>query len=344
MTLLTCNLPNIKKLRSGKVREVFDLCNCILFVTTDRISAFDSVFPNGIPGKGKILNQCSAFWFEYFKSGSLVELAAVNAESQASNTQERSVYGDTRAESTGATQQCTPVVELSMRPEIPNHLITTDLEKYPTELQPYLEILEGRSMIVKKTTPLPVECVVRGYLAGSGWKEYQEYGTLAAIKLPKGLRNAEALPEPMFTPSTKAEEGHDIPITWEQCCELIGQEQAEQVRAMSLQLYTEGARYARERGIIIADTKFEFGLLDGKIILIDECMTPDSSRFWPIDEYEIGKNPPSFDKQFLRDYLESCDWNKQPPAPELPPEIIAKTASKYQEAFERLTGKKSSEE
>ena len=291
MTLLTCTLPDIKKLRSGKVREVFDLGDRVLFVTTDRSSAFDSVFPNGIPGKGKILNQLSAFWFQHFQN-------------------------------------------------IPHHLITTNVEKYPEELAPFAATLEGRSMIVKKTQPLPVECVVRGYLAGNGWKEYQEHGTLAGIPLPKGLRNAEALPEPMFTPSTKAEEGHDEPITWDQCCELISKERAEQVRSMSLQLYTEGARYARERGIIIADTKFEFGILDGTVILIDECLTPDSSRFWPIDEYEVGKNPPSFDKQFLRDYLEASGWNKLPPAPELPPEIIAKTAAKYQEAFEKLTGMK----
>ncbi len=288
MPLLSCTLPDIKKIRSGKVREVFDLGDHVLFVTTDRISAFDCVFPNGIPGKGKILNQCSAFWFRQFTN-------------------------------------------------IPNHLITTDVEQYPSELKPHLELLAGRSMIVKKTIPLPVECVVRGYLAGNGWKEYQEHGTLAGMPLPKGLRNAEALPEPMFTPSTKAEEGHDEPITWEQCCELIGQEQAEQVRAMSLQLYTEGTRYARERGIIIADTKFEFGLLDGKIILIDECMTPDSSRFWPISQYEVGKNPPSFDKQFLRDYLETSGWNKLPPAPTLPEEIVTKTAHKYEEALSLLT-------
>lgn len=287
MPLLTCNLPNIKKLRSGKVREVFDLGDHILFVTTDRISAFDSVFPNGIPGKGKILNQCSAFWFQHFKN-------------------------------------------------IPNHLVTTDIKKYPEELKPHFEILEDRSMIVKKTEPLPIECVVRGYLAGSGWKEYCENGTLAGIHLSKGLQNAEALPEAMFTPSTKAEEGHDQPITWKQCCDLIGKEKAEQVRIMSLQLYTEGARYALERGIIIADTKFEFGMLGEQIILIDECMTPDSSRFWPTDQYEIGKNPPSFDKQFLRDYLEKSGWNKLPPAPALPEEIVLKTAEKYQEAFNRL--------
>jgi len=289
MILFTLDLPNIPHLRSGKVREVFDLGDGLLFVTTDRISAFDSVFPNGIPGKGKILNQCSAFWFQYFKN-------------------------------------------------IPNHLITTDVQQYPSVLKPYLELLEGRSMIVKKTEPLPVECVVRGYLAGNGWKEYQEHGTLAGVPLPKGLRNAEALPEPMFTPSTKAEEGHDEPITWKQCCQLIGQEKAEQVRAMSMQLYTEGARYARERGIIIADTKFEFGLLNGQVILIDECMTPDSSRFWPINQYEVGKNPPSFDKQFLRDYMEASGWNKLPPAPTLPEEVVEKTAQKYREAFERLTG------
>lgn len=290
MTLLKCTLPGFKKLRSGKVREVFDLGDRVLFVTTDRISAFDAVFPNGIPGKGKILNQLSVFWFHHFKS-------------------------------------------------IPNHLITTDVQKYPSELQPYSEVLAGRSMIVKKTDPLPLEGIVRGYLAGNGWKEYKEHGTLAGMELPKGLRNAEALPEPMFTPSTKAEEGHDKPITWEQCCNLIGKEKAEQVRAISLQLYTEGTRYAQERGIIIADTKFEFGMLGDQVILIDECMTPDSSRFWPIDQYEVGKNPPSFDKQFLRDYLEALGWNKMPPTPTLPEEIVLKTSQKYQEAFDKLTGK-----
>jgi len=291
MNLLTYTLPGIKKLRSGKVREIFDLGDCVLFVTTDRISAFDCILPNPIPNKGKVLNQLSAFWFQHFKT-------------------------------------------------IPNHLITTDVTKYPKELAPFATMLEGRSMIVKKTNPLPVECVVRGYLAGSGWKEYQQYGTLAGIPLPKNLRNAEALPEPMFTPSTKAEEGHDEPITWDQCCQIIGKARAEKVRTMSLQLYTEGARYALERGIIIADTKFEFGLLDKTVILIDECLTPDSSRFWPIHEYRIGENPPSFDKQFLRDYLEASRWNKQPPAPELPEEIILKTSQKYQEAFEKLTGMK----
>lgn len=285
--LLHCALPTLKKLRRGKVREVFDLDDHVLFVTTDRISAFDVVFPNGIPGKGKILNHCSAFWFQYFKT-------------------------------------------------IPNHFVTANVEEYPRALHPYLEILQGRSMIVKKTKPLPVECIVRGYLAGSGWKEYQEKGTLAGIPLPKGLRNAEALPEPMFTPSTKADEGHDEPITWEQCCTILGKERAEQVRTRSLQLYTEGANYAKQRGIIIADTKFEFGEFEETIMLIDECMTPDSSRFWPIEEYEVGKNPPSFDKQFLRDYLESCHWNKQPPAPLLPESIVLKTAEKYQEAWNKL--------
>jgi phosphoribosylaminoimidazole-succinocarboxamide synthase len=196
-------------------------------------------------------------------------------------------------------------------------------------------------MIVKKTTPLSIECVVRGYLAGSGWKEYQATGTLSGSTLPKNLRHAEMLPEPLFTPSTKAEVGHDEPISWDQCCQLIGRERAEQVRAMSLQLYTEGARYACKHGIIIADTKFEFGLLDQKLLLIDECLTPDSSRFWPMESYRVGENPPSFDKQFLRDYLETSRWNKQPPAPSLPEEIVMKTAQKYREAWEQLTGKKS---
>ena len=290
MNLITCNLPGIKKLRSGKVREVFDLGETLLLVATDRISAFDCILPDAIPGKGAVLNQLSEFWFQRLSS-------------------------------------------------IPNHLITTTIGNYPKELEPYAEILCGRSMIVKKTIPLPVECVVRGYLAGSGWQEYQQQGTLAGITLPKGLRQAESLPEPMFTPSTKAEEGHDEPITWDQSRELLGNEIALQVRAMSLALYEEGRRLAAERRIIIADTKFEFGMLNGKIILIDECMTPDSSRFWPMDQYCIGKNPPSFDKQFVRDYLETCGWDKKAPAPLLPPEIIAKTAEKYQEALECLTKK-----
>lgn len=289
MDFLTCDLPGIKKLRSGKVREVFDLEDSLLLVTTDRLSAFDCILPDAIPGKGKVLNQLSAFWFRRLK-------------------------------------------------DVPNHLLETEILAYPSSLAPYANELEGRSMIVKKTAPLPVECVVRGYLAGSGWQEYQKQGTLAGEFLPKGLQQAERLPEVCFTPSTKAEEGHDEPITWNQCQELLGPEIAEKVRAMSIKLYEQGRDYAATRGIIIADTKFEFGLYDGDIILIDECMTPDSSRFWPMNQYKMGENPPSFDKQFVRDYLEGCGWDKQPPAPSLPEEIIAKTAEKYQEALERITG------
>lgn len=291
MSTLTCHLPGITKLRSGKVREIFEVPHSdqeLLVVTTDRISAFDSVFPNAIPGKGSVLTQLSTFWFHKLNF-------------------------------------------------IPNHLLETDVAHFPKELLPYREELQGRSMLVKKTTPLPIECIVRGYLAGSGWKEYQHEGTLAGVPLPKGMRQAERLSEAHFTPSTKAEEGHDELISWEECENILGKDIAAQVRQMSLSLYEEGRSYAATRGIIIADTKFEFGLLDGQVILIDECMTPDSSRFWPMEHYFVGKNQQSFDKQFLRDYLETCGWNKLPPAPELPEEIITKTAQKYQDALRLLT-------
>ncbi len=288
MDLLTLDLPGIKKLRSGKVREVFDLGEHLLLVATDRISAFDCILPNAIPSKGEVLNRLSAFWFGRLDF-------------------------------------------------VPNHLIETEVSLFPAELKPYAEILRGRSMIAKKATPLPVECVVRGYLAGSGWKEYQEHGTIGGHSLPPGLAQADRLPEDLFTPSTKAEEGHDEAITWAKCRQILGDEIALQAREMSLELYRHGRAYAGTRGIIIADTKFEFGLLDGEIILIDECLTPDSSRFWPVDQYQSGGSPPSFDKQFVRDWLEHCDWNKQPPAPELPPEIVAKTSEKYHEALTRLT-------
>jgi phosphoribosylaminoimidazole-succinocarboxamide synthase len=288
MDLLSCDLPGIKKLRSGKVREVFDLGEHLLLVATDRISAFDCILPNAIPGKGEVLNQLSAFWFHRLDF-------------------------------------------------VPNHLIETEVSAFPSELKPYAEILRGRSMIAKKATPLPVECVVRGYIAGSGWKEYQECGTVGGYKVPGGLQQADRLPEELFTPSTKAEQGHDEAITWAECRQLLGDEVALQVREMSLELYRHGRSYASTRGIIIADTKFEFGLIDGEIILIDECMTPDSSRFWPADLYKSGGSPPSFDKQFVRDWLENCGWNKQPPAPELPPEIITKTSEKYHEALRKLT-------
>ncbi len=288
MDLLTCDLSSIKKLRSGKVREVFDLGENLLLVATDRISAFDCILPNAIPGKGEVLNRLSTFWFHRLDF-------------------------------------------------VPNHMIETEVAAFPSELKPYAEILRGRSMIAKKAKPLPVECVVRGYIAGSGWKEYLSEGTVGGHAMPVGLKQADRLPEDLFTPSTKAEEGHDEAITWAQCRSLLGDEVAHRVRDMSLELYRTGRAYAASRGIIIADTKFEFGIHDGEIILIDECMTPDSSRFWPADLYQPGGSPPSFDKQFVRDWLENCGWDKQPPAPELPADIVAKTAEKYREALTRLT-------
>jgi phosphoribosylaminoimidazole-succinocarboxamide synthase len=286
--ITSLNLLGIKKLRSGKVREVFDLGETLLFVATDRLSAFDVVFPDPIPGKGAVLNQLSAFWFRRFTF-------------------------------------------------VQNHMVTADVEKFPSHLAPFREQLRDRSMIVRKAQPLPVECVVRGYLAGSGWKEYQQKGTASGVPLPRGLELASKLPEAIFTPSTKSDVGHDENIDWEECCRLLGEEIAEQVRDLSLKIYEAGRTHAAERGIIVADTKFEFGLFEGKLLLIDECLTPDSSRFWPIDQYRVGQSPPSFDKQFVRDYLESISWDKSPPAPSLPAEIIDKTSEKYREAFEQLT-------
>ena len=288
MNLLTCDLPGIPKLRSGKVREVFDLGEKLLIVATDRISAFDCIFPDAIPGKGEVLTQLSRWWFQQF-------------------------------------------------PNIPNHYLAADGNEFPEELRKYREILDGRSMLVKKTSPLPVECVVRGYLAGSGWKEYQLYQTVGGHSFPSGMQNADKLPSPLFTPSTKADEGHDENITWEQCVALLGSRIAEKVREYSIDLYSKGRDIAAEKGIIIADTKFEFGMLGNEVILIDECLTPDSSRFWPADSYVPGSNPPSYDKQFVRDYLETLPWDKTPPAPPLPLAVIEKTALKYREAFERLT-------
>lgn len=289
--LLKIDLPGIKKLKSGKVREVFDLGDSLLFVVSDRISAFDVIMPNGIPNKGRVLNQISSFWFE-------------------------------------KTAQI-----------FPNHVITADFAKYPASLQPFRAQLEGRSMIVKKTKPIMVECVVRGYLAGSGWKEYKTSQSVCGIKLPPGLKESSELPQPIFTPSTKAEQGHDENISFEQAAQLIGKEAATAVSKASIQIYQWARDYARSRGIIIADTKFEFGVIDGKIIIIDEMLTPDSSRFWPADQYKPGGSQPSFDKQFLRDWLETLTWNKQPPAPQLPDEIVSKTGEKYREAYRRLTGK-----
>jgi phosphoribosylaminoimidazole-succinocarboxamide synthase len=288
-TQASIELPGIKKLRSGKVREVFDLGETLLFVATDRISAFDVILPDPIPHKGAVLNQISEFWFNHFDN-------------------------------------------------VQNHLVTADFEMFPNELHPFREQLVGRSMIVKKTMPLPVECVVRGYLAGSGWKEYQESKNVCGIELPAGLKQASQLPKPIFTPATKAEQGHDENINMKRCAQILGNEMADRVKMLSLEIYSRGCDYAEQRGIIVADTKFEFGTIDGELLLIDECLTPDSSRFWPKDQYAVGQSPPSFDKQFVRDYLETLDWNKTPPPPRLPKDVIEKTSAKYLEAFRRLTG------
>jgi phosphoribosylaminoimidazole-succinocarboxamide synthase len=283
------DLPGIKKLRSGKVREVFDLGDTLLFVATDRLSAFDVILPDPIPQKGAVLNQLSAFWFKRFD-------------------------------------------------KIDNHFVTADFDKFPKELQGFREQLIGRSMIVRKTTPLTVECVVRGYLAGSGWKEYQKSQSVCGIKLPPGLQLASQLPEPIFTPSTKADEGHDENIDMDECRRMLGDKVADRVKDLSLQIYSAGRDHSAQRGIIVADTKFEFGTAGERLLLIDECLTPDSSRFWPKDQYIVGKSPPSFDKQFVRDYLETLDWDKTPPAPKLPADVIEKTSAKYVEAFEKLSG------
>src|ERR1700736_1294996 len=282
------DLPGIKKSRSGKVREVFDLGDTLLFVATDRLSAFDVILSDPIPKKGAVLNQLSAFWFKRFD-------------------------------------------------KIDNHFVTADFDDFPKQLKPFREQLAGRSMIVRKTKPLAVECVMRGYLAGSGWKEYQESQSVCGIKLPAGLQLASQLPEPIFTPATKSDEGHDLNIDWTECCRILGHDIATKARDLSLEVYSAGRDHAGQRGIIVADTKFEFGTVDGKLLLIDECLTPDSSRFWPKDQYVVGQSPPSFDKQFVRDYLETLDWNKTPPAPSLPREVIEKTSAKYREAFRRLT-------
>jgi len=289
MEMVTCDLPGIPKVSSGKVREIFDLGEHFLIVSTDRISAFDCVMAEPISGKGRVLTQLSAFWFDKLDF-------------------------------------------------VPNHLVHVCQDRFTPELEPFAEQLSFRSMVVEKAAPLPIECVVRGYLAGGGWKEYQETGAVNGIKLPPGLHLGEKLPEPIFTPSTKSRDGHDMPIDWKTCRSLIGDEYALQARNMSLELYEYGRAFAANRGILIADTKFEFGIRNDELILIDECLTPDSSRFWPADRYEPGISPPSFDKQFVRDYLNGLDWDKQPPPPALPPEVVANTSSKYQEAYEWLTG------
>lgn len=289
--LLQLDLPGIRKVKSGKVREIFDLGDALLLVATDRISAFDCVMPNGIPHKGEVLTQLSHFWFD--RTSGIV----------------------------------------------PNHRVVIPGDPWPARLVEFEGVLALRSMIVRKAKPLAIECVVRGYLAGSGWKEYQQHQTVCGIRLPAGLLEASELPEPIFTPATKAESGHDINISFDEAIKIVGVDRAEQCRAYALKIYSSARDYARERGIIIADTKFEFGLFEDKLLLIDEVLTPDSSRFWPMDQYAPGRSQPSFDKQFVRDYLETLDWNKTPPAPMLPPNIVAKTEAKYLEAYQRLTGK-----
>ena len=295
MNVTTLDLPGIPKLRSGKVREVFDLdADGFLLVATDRLSAFDCVLPDPIPEKGRVLTQMSAFWFHHLRAND----------------------------------------------GIADHLVTADFGQFPEKLKPFEAQLAGRSMIVQRARPLPVECVVRGFLAGSAWKEYRATGQVGGHRLPPGLQLADPLPEPIFTPSTKADSGHDESIDWEGFVAQLGDEMvAVALRAASLLIYALGAAYAAERGILIADTKFEFGVdeQDGEIMLIDECLTPDSSRFWPASEYQPGISPPSFDKQFVRDYLETLDWNKTPPAPELPPEIISRTSAKYLQALDVIT-------
>jgi phosphoribosylaminoimidazole-succinocarboxamide synthase len=291
-TVLQVDLPGVQKVKTGKVREIFDLGESLLFVASDRISAFDVVMPNGIPRKGEVLTQLSYFWF-----------------SQTESFQ-------------------------------PNHLISHAGDPLPEKLKPFAPQLDRRSMIVKKARPLAIECVVRGYLAGSGWKEYKQSQSVCGIKLPPGLKDSSELPEPLFTPATKAETGHDENISFAEAAKIVGQDTAEKARTASLRIYNFARDYARKRGIIIADTKFEFGLLDGQLILIDEVLTPDSSRFWPADQYQPGKTQPSFDKQFVRDYLETLDWNKTPPGPLIPEDIVSRTTAKYLDAYELLTGKR----
>lgn len=288
--LLATDFKDLKLFRRGKVRDVYDLGDKLLIVSTDRISCFDVVLPCGIPNKGRVLTELSCFWFDFLKSVSQT------------------------------------------------HFITSDVDKYPEELAKHREGLKGRSMLVLKSKALPVECIVRGYLSGSGWKEYLKSGSVCGIKLPAGLLESDKLPQIIFTPSTKAEEGHDINVDQEYIEGVVGKDTADKLRDLSIEIYRKASEYALTRGIIIADTKFEFGIYNGKIILIDEVLTPDSSRFWPKDRYERGKPQPSFDKQFMRDYLEGLSWGKTPPAPMPTDDIIGKTSLKYLEAYRLITG------
>jgi len=290
-TVLTdVNLPGLTLVKQGKVRSIYEIGDYYLMVTSDRISAFDFILPNGIPGKGRVLTQISDFWFD--KLSDIVS----------------------------------------------NHLVSTQVSEFPSVCQPYKDMLEGRSMLVKKAEVLPVECIVRGYITGSGWKSYQKSGAICGLELPAGLQESEQFIVPLFTPTTKAELGdHDEDISFDDVVKLVGKARAHELRKVALDLYVTARDYAKTKGIIIADTKFEFGLINDELVLIDEVLTPDSSRFWPQDQYQPGQGQPSFDKQFVRDYLLSLDWNRQAPVPELPEDIIQKTAEKYEEAYSLLT-------
>lgn len=290
--LISTDLNGRPPTRRGKVRDIYDAGDALIFIATDRISAFDYVLGSGIPDKGRVLTQLSAFWFA----------------------------------------RTTSIVD--------NHVISLDVTTYPEPFRRHADILRGRSMLVRKTEPIPIECVARGYLSGSGWKEYQQSGTVCGVALPSGLRESDRLPSPIFTPATKADSGHDINISAERAGELIGQDLVARLEQLTLALYAHGVQHAESCGIILADTKFEFGLTaERRLILIDEILTPDSSRYWPRDQFEPGHGQPSFDKQFVRDYLESIRWNKQPPVPSLPDDVVMRTRAKYLEAFHRLAGR-----
>jgi phosphoribosylaminoimidazole-succinocarboxamide synthase len=290
--LVETRLNGLPPHRQGKVRDIYDVGDALLLVATDRISAFDYVLASGIPDKGRVLTQLSAFWFD--------------------NTQHI----------------------------VANHMIATDANQFPPELRRHAGILAGRAMLVRKTSPVPIECVARGYLAGSGWKDYLATGTVCGVRLPPGLRESDRLPQPIFTPATKAASGHDINIGEAEAAQLIGAPLVERLRTLTMALYAYGAAHADRCGILLADTKFEFGLTpEGDVLLIDEVMTPDSSRYWPKDQYAPGRPQASFDKQYVRDYLEQIKWNKQPPVPALPDAVVAKTREKYREAFRRLVGR-----
>lgn len=290
--LIQTDFPELELYASGKVRDVYRVDNeHLLFVATDRISAFDYVLGSGIPNKGKVLTQISLFWFDFLKD------------------------------------------------IVANHVVTADVERYPAPLRKYADQLRGRSMLVVHANMFPVECVARGYVSGSGWKDYNATGAICGIQLPKGLRESDKLPEPIFTPATKATTGHDENIPFEEAKKLLGSDQAAQLRDLTLKIYKKASAYAATRGILIADTKFEFGMTAAGLVLADEVLTPDSSRFWPADSYSPGAAQLSYDKQYVRDYLETIKWNKKPPAPALPAEVVAKTSEKYVEAFRRLTGR-----